>query len=332
MNGRIIVFLEGKKKEGLKKSARALLKAAWLLSQQTGKPVEAVLMGEDPKQYGEEVLRKGLNCIHYVKSAALKDYDVHQYAPAFFSVVKDLNPWVIMGNSTLVGKDLFPRVAAMFSVPMISDCQKITFEGPGLKVVKACFYGKKQAELSFTGNLPYIVTLVPNSAEVEIEGQEAAVAEETKEREIEYIADEKPKGRLVEIIMKETEKQDVLEAEAIVAGGRALKEKADFLLLEELAEKLDAAVGASRAVVDSDLASPEMQIGQSGKTVAPKLYFALGISGAAQHIAGMRGSKVVVAVNKDKQAPVFDYAQYGIVGDVYQIVPEIIKALTDLDG
>ncbi|MCR4441806.1 MAG: electron transfer flavoprotein subunit alpha/FixB family protein [Peptococcaceae bacterium] len=325
MDNRIVVFLETNKDGGFKKSAFELINVANCLAGQLGLEIEAIVMADEPPESIKEISGCGIRCVHYLKSTLFKNYDVHVFAPAFFSAARNLSPRLIMGSASIMGKDLFPRISALFGVPMISDCLRVFVEGGRLKAVRPVFYGKAHAQLSFTGEPPYIVTMARRSSNLKKGGGEARG--KTELDVIEYVLDHEPPGRLIAARTQEPGQEDVTEAEIIVSGGRGIKNPEGFKMLAELAKKMAGTVGATRAVVDSGLASQGIQIGQTGKNVSPRLYIALGISGAVQHIAGIRGSKVIVAVNKDPHAPIFNYAKYGIIGDLYEVVPEINKAL-----
>jgi len=325
MNNRIVVFLEMHQGGGFKKSARGLIAAANELADQLGLETEAIVMGEKPPDSVAEISGCGLSRVHFLKSALFKSYDVHVFAPAFFAAARSLGPRLIMGSGSLLGRDLFPRVSALFGVPMVSDCLRVLVEDGRLKAVKPVLYGQAHAKFSFTGGPPYIVTLAPRSSGWQTgssAGRGAPVLEVT-----EYAPDHEPPGRLIAVRSQESGQEDVTEAEVIVSGGRGIKSPEGFKMLADLARKMEGAVGATRAIVDSGLAPQGIQIGQTGKNVSPRLYIALGISGAVQHIAGIRGSKVIVAVNRDPHAPIFNYAKYGIIGDLFEIIPEMTKAL-----
>jgi electron transfer flavoprotein alpha subunit len=228
--------------------------------------------------------------------------------------------------SSMLGRDLFPRVAARLNTGVATDCSELEIAASGdVKARRALYAGKCTAEVAFENSPTKIVLMRPNQLPV-------APAAARKSPSVEEVA--APAGdlkTLVKEIVKGTSgKLDLTEANIIVAGGRGMKEAASFKLLEDLADVLGATVGASRAVVDAGWVPHSMQVGQTGKTVAPSLYIACGISGAIQHVAGMTGAKVIVAINKDANAPIFQKATYGIVGDAFEILPILTQEFKKL--
>jgi electron transfer flavoprotein alpha subunit len=219
-----------------------------------------------------------------------------------------------------MGKDLAPRLAAKLDAAMASDCTKVAVEGGSLEFTRPIFAGKAFATLRLK-TAPLIATLRPNVFAPA--APQAGVAGETIVKAV-AVPDGAVAGRVAEILKESGAEIDVGEAEVIISGGRGLKGPENFALLRELAALIPrAAVGASRSAVDSGWIGHSHQVGQTGKTVSPNLYVAVGISGAIQHLAGMSSSKVIVAVNKDPEAPIFKVADYGIVGDLFQVVPAL---------
>jgi electron transfer flavoprotein alpha subunit len=232
-----------------------------------------------------------------------------------------------------MGKDLAPRVAARLGVGLASDCVKVVVKDGALEFTRPIYAGK--AFLSFTlKSRPQLATLRPNIFPLaEAVAEAVAAAGEVVRMDV-PISDDALRGRVAEIIQEESGEIDVTEADVVVSGGRGLKGPDAFALLRGLAGVFPrAAVGASRSAVDSGWIGHQHQVGQTGKTVSPNLYLAVGISGAIQHLAGMSSSKVIVALNKDAEAPIFKVADYGIVGDLFELVPklteELKKALSD---
>jgi electron transfer flavoprotein alpha subunit len=217
-----------------------------------------------------------------------------------------------------MGKDLFARIGAIMDEPLVSDCVAIDIAGKTIK--KSHFSGKTLATLKV--NSPILLcTLRPNS----IEPEKAKALGEI----MEFRCDVSDPGR-IKILETKTAGEgslDLTEAPIVVTGGRGIKAAENYKMLEALARKIGAAVGASRAAVDAGYASHSMQVGQTGKTVSPKLYIACGVSGAVQHFAGMKTSKVIVAINEDKDAPIFAKCDYGIIGDIFKIIPALTEKL-----
>jgi len=293
-------------KDGIfKKSNRELLS----LARKGGHHVHAVLFCQDAKPYMEEL--KGVQTIVQVKGADLS-YQPDRYARTLASVIDEFKLDIFCGIYSAQGKDLFPRLAAKAKAGLVNDCLSVDLDTR--KAVKPVYSGKLLAEYRIDGERA-LFTIRPNVIPVE---PPAGLAPEIKSAAI----DSGDLGtRIVEVVKSASQKVDLTEAEIIVSGGRAMKAKENFAILEDLAKVLHSGVGASRAAVDSGFATSDMQVGQTGKVVNPKLYIACGISGAIQHFVGMKTSKVIVAINKDPEAPIFKKADYGIVGDLFTVVP-----------
>ncbi|MES2856137.1 MAG: electron transfer flavoprotein subunit alpha/FixB family protein, partial [Bdellovibrionota bacterium] len=241
-------------------------------------------------------------------------------------ILSSKKPAVVLASSSMLARDLFPRVAARLNTGVASDCTELEITSSGdVKARRPMYAGKVSAEVSFENSPIKIILMRPNQLTVV-----ASTAAKTPSVE-DVSVPAKDLATIVKDIVKGTSgKLDLTEANVIVSGGRGMKDAASFKLLEELADTLGATVGASRAVVDAGWVPHTMQVGQTGKTVAPTLYIACGISGAIQHLAGMSGSKVVVAINKDANAPIFQKATYGIVGDVFEVVPLLTQEFKKL--
>ncbi|MDM8537533.1 electron transfer flavoprotein subunit alpha/FixB family protein [Desulfobacterales bacterium HSG17] len=244
-------------------------------------------------------------------------------AKALSQAVKEYELDAFLGSASPVGQDMFARMGAILDVPLVSDSIKIDIEEK--TAVKSHFSGKTFASMKVAAS-PFLCTIRPNS----IEPVPAKAKEDNAEVEIIEFNFEHGNGgqvTIIETVKDDKGKIDLAEASIIISGGRAMESAENFSILKECAEKLGAAVGASRAAVDSGYAPHTMQVGQTGKTVSPKLYIACGISGAVQHFAGMKTSEIIVAVNKDKDAPIFSKCDYGIVGDVFEIIPLLTNKL-----
>jgi electron transfer flavoprotein alpha subunit len=299
-------------KDGVfKKSNRELL----TLARKEGRDVHAVIFGADVQPYMEEL--KGVRTVVQVTGADLS-YQPDLYARTLAAVIAEFKLEAFCGIYSAQGRDLFPRLAAKLQAGLVSDC--LTVDLGARKAVKPVYSGKLLAEYQVEGGTA-LFTVRPNVI--------AAEAPEGGVPEIKTVAldNGEPLAKIVEIIKSASQKIDLTEAEIIVSGGRALKARENFAVLEDLAKVLNAGVGASRAAVDAGFASSDMQVGQTGKVVNPKLYIACGISGAIQHFVGMKTSKVIVAVNKDPEAPIFKKADYGIVGDLFAVVPLLKQEL-----
>ncbi|CAN5385280.1 electron transfer flavoprotein subunit alpha/FixB family protein [soil metagenome] len=253
-------------------------------------------------------------------NAAFDAYNPEIFAETVSGVIKDSGADTILASSSLLARDLFPRVAARLGTAAISDCTELNLAGE-LKIRRPMYSGKCTAEVSFVAAGAKIVLMRANQLPV----GEPQGAGQVAIKEVPAPSTSNLKTLIKEVLKGASGKLDLTEANIIVSGGRGLKEAANFKLIEELADSCGATVGASRAIVDAGWVSHSIQVGQTGKTVAPTLYIAVGISGAIQHLAGMSGSRVIVAINKDANAPIFQKATYGLVGDLFEIVPVLTQ-------
>lgn len=307
----VLIFVEGQNKN-LKRSSVELLCAA----QSAGHSVAAVAVGEDAVGALPQAAHFGAKSLHAFADSILKIYNPEAYASALQLAIETLKPQFILGSATSMGRDLFPRVAARVKASLASDCTQLRFDGDKLSVTKPMYAGKLFTEVEFTNSAISMVLMRPNQLPVAVGNTGLTVAVQNHE-----LPSKSFQTIVKEIVKGTSEKLDLTEANIIISGGRGLKEAGNFKLLHDLADVLGGTVGASRAVVDLGWVPHGMQVGQTGKTVAPTLYIAVGISGAIQHLAGMSGSKVIVAINNDANAPIFQKATYGIVGDLFQVVP-----------
>jgi electron transfer flavoprotein alpha subunit len=294
-------------KDGVfKKSNRELLS----LARKSGQPVHAVLFCPDLQPYMEEL--KGIQTVVQVKGADLS-YQPDRYARTLAAVIQEFKLDIFCGIFSAQGKDLFPRLAAKAKASLVNDC--LVVDLANRRAVKPVYSGKLLAEYQIDAGTA-LFTIRPNV--IAVETTAAANMPEIKTMALDS---GELQTKIVEVLKSASKKIDLTEAEIIVSGGRAMKGKENFAILEDLAKVLNSGVGASRAAVDAGFASSDMQVGQTGKVVNPKLYIACGISGAIQHFVGMKTSKIIVAVNKDAEAPIFKKADYGIIGDLFTIVP-----------
>lgn len=251
----------------------------------------------------------------------LKDYTTEGYTNALHGFLKDQTVGVLACAATAQGKDLLPRLAARLDAGLAADCVEFGNSG-GWWVRRPVYAGKCSKKVTWTGG-PAVFSVRPNTFAEEQSGGSAE--KETVNADVGTI-----RGTLVEVMASQKKTVDLTEADIIISGGRSLKSEENFKIIFDCAEAAGAAAGASRAAVDAGYAPPDMQVGQTGKTVSPKLYIACGISGAIQHLAGMRTSKVIVAINTDPEAPIFSKADYGIVGDLFTVVPLLTEELKAL--
>jgi electron transfer flavoprotein alpha subunit len=300
-----IIFVFVEHKDGnLKKSAIELLTAA----KKSGMEVHALALGPGAARLAGAVGGFGATSLLTCEADSLKFYNQEAYSSVLSAAIKDKRPAVVLATASPTGKDLFPRVGGATGAGVASDCTSLNLSGGSISARRPMYAGKISAEVSFSNCETKILLMRPK------EGKTATVTQlNPPPADLKTIVRDVVKGT--------ANKLDLTEANIIVSGGRGLRGPENFKLLEDLAAVLGAAVGASRAVVDAGWVPHDMQVGQTGKTVSPSLYIACGISGAIQHLAGMSSSKVIVAINKDKEAPIFQKATYGIVGDLFEVVP-----------
>lgn len=312
---KVFVFAEHKN-GALKRGAMELLQAA----AKSGNTVVGMVVGTGADKAAAEMGHHGAQEVHVIKDASLDGYNSELYSAAIAMVLEKVQPQILLASATSTGRDLFPRVAARMKTGIASDCTELTISGDNVTAKKPMYSGKAFANVAFENSPLKIVLMRANQLPV-------AAADSSKTASVVEHTLAKPdlKTLIKEIVKGTSEKLDLTEANVIVSGGRGLKEAGNFKLLNDLADALGATVGASRAVVDAGWVSHGMQVGQTGKTVAPTLYIAVGISGAIQHLAGMSGSKVIVAINNDPNAPIFQKATYGIVGDLFDVVPKLTE-------
>ena len=317
---KIIAFAE--QRDGkLKKAACEVVSAARMIADQIQGEVIAVVIGDAVEGIAEGLSNYGAHHILTVQDPKLKFYSPTAYAKILAEIATQEQASVVMMSATAMGKDCAPRVAVKLKAGYAADCTALRIENGEFIATRPVYAGKALTDVKFNSQVK-VVTLRPNVFPVKTyDGQQA-----TMEAVSIPLNDSDFSARAVDVLQG-SGKLDVAEADIIVTGGRGLKAPENFAMIEELANVLGAAVGASRAVVDAGWRPHEEQVGQTGKTVAPSLYIAVGVSGAIQHVAGMSSSKYIVAINKDKDAPIFQIADYGIVGDAFEIVPALTQEL-----
>jgi electron transfer flavoprotein alpha subunit len=317
----ILVFIE--EREGtIKKSSLEVLSAARKLADILQEPVSALYVGE--KEPSANLAHFGADRILLARHELLGTYTTEGFAATMSQAAKTMEPRIILASATAMGRDFLPRVAARLAVGLAQDCIDIRImDGKQCECVRPIYAGKAYARVRPT-LLPAMATLRPNVFTLG-----APDVSRTAETEV-LKSDLKPEeihARVVGFQAAGGGKVELTEADIVVSGGRGLKGPENFPLLQELADSLGAALGASRAAVDAGWIEHAHQVGQTGKTVSPTLYIACGISGAIQHLAGMSSSKYVVAINKDADAPIFKVADYGIVGDLFSVVPALTQEI-----
>lgn len=309
--------------EKLKKVTLELIGA----SAEAGNETHAILLGHSINTLSKELAYYGAKKIHLVQNEALKYYTAEAYSKAILNVFNTNTPDIILAGHTPTGRDLMPHIAYRLGVGLASDCTSLIFKGKEIQVRRQLYSGKVNVAVQFLGEGPKIATIRPNS--IGIKPPDFSKVAQIIESQCSF---DSLKTKVLEVIQEVSTRPDVAEASIVVSGGRSLKSAENFKILEELADVLGAGVGASRAAVDAGFRPHRDQVGQTGKVVSPSLYIACGISGAVQHLAGMRTSKVIVAINTDPDASIFQIADYGIIGDLFVLIPllkEEFKKLKD---
>jgi electron transfer flavoprotein alpha subunit len=318
------VWVYAEHKNGkVKKVTFEIMNDAKKLAEKKGEPLCAVLIGSGVEELAPMVGAHGAAKVYCVEADGLETYTTGGFTKALSDLVQQERPSIVLFGASINGKDLSARVAGRLGVGLATDCTGIGLDEAGrLQVRRPMFSGKVYADVVFSDVIPQMASIRPN---VLI----AAAPDATRKPEVAKVsASVTPEDIMVsvkEVVKTGGEKPDLTEAEIIVSGGRGMKGSENYKILEELADVLGAVVGASRSAVDAGWRPQSDQVGQSGKVVAPNLYIAAGISGAIQHLAGMGTSKVIVAINKDPEAPIFKKADYGVVDDLFKVVPALTE-------
>ena len=320
----ILVYIE--QRDGkIRPVAREALGEAKRLATALGGPVVGVCCGATDDGFAQ-LGEAGAEKVLFAKHEAFARYDGAGYAIAVAAAVKATAPKLVLMGASSIGKDLAPRVAALLGVGVAVDCTSLEASGGKMTARRPVMAGKAFERVAFPMS-PAMVTLRPKVfAPAPPEAGKAAAVEPMS---FDWDAS-KPRAVVTGTTGASGGKPDLTESEIIVSGGRGLKGPENFALVEKLADAIGATVGASRAVVDAGWRPHGDQVGQTGKTVSPKLYVAVGISGAIQHLAGMSSSRCIVAINKDPDAPIFKVADYGVVGDLFEVVPALTEAIQKL--
>ena len=290
-------------------------------------PIYALLIGAHNlvKEFKEGFTENNIDTVYVVEDERLKDYSTEYYSKIAVDLVKEIDPEIFIIGATTQGRDLAPRISSALGTGLTADCIELDINEKGqLAATRPTFGGQLMATI-LCKNQPQMATVRPKV----FKPLKEFIKKDTKFiNKKPYIDNLEKKVTLIDFL-KNPEKEDsaLEDAEIIVAGGRGMKDLMGFELLKEFASLLNAKVGASRVAVEMGLASHEMQIGQTGKTVTPKIYIACGISGALQHTVGMKDSDKIIAINTDKNAPIFDIADIAIAGDVFEILPELIEMI-----
>ena len=309
------------------------------LAKDLGTEVTAVLIGSDVMSLTKELAEYGADRIIVVDDPELKEYRTEPYAHALAEVIKKYKPEIMLVGATAIGRDLGPRVSARIHTGLTADCTQLEIGDfpinpiPGreqlhnqLLMTRPAYGGNTIATIACPNFRPQMATVRPGVMQKaeRVEGAQAVIEE--------FNPGFVPNNKYVEIldiVKAVSDVEDIMDAKILVSGGRGVGSAENFKLLDDLAEALGGTVSCSRAVVDAGWKSKDLQVGQTGKTVRPHVYFAIGISGAIQHLAGMEESDIIIAINKDETAPIFDVADYGIVGDLNKILPALTEKIKE---
>ena len=298
------------------------------LAEERGVSLSAVLLGHDIERFSGQLIAAGADTIYLADDAALGQYREDVYGRVLEQLVRDEKPEVVLAGATAIGRSVIPQVATVLGAGLTADCTQLAIrkEDGMLLQTRPAFGGNIMATIECPHTRPQMATvrpkvMAPLEPDTSREGKiiQVALPEQMLDSRVEVL----------ETVISDQEQVNIQEVEVLVAGGRGLESEKGFDLIKELADELGAALAASRAAVDAGWISYPHQVGQTGKTVCPKLYIACGISGAIQHAVGMQSAETVVAINRDKNAPIFDIATFGVVGDLFEIVPVLARKIRE---
>jgi len=322
MPNSILVIVE--QREGkLNRVSWETLTAGQAIAAETGWPLEAAVVGRSLAALAAEVAGKKVARVYAIENPKLEPYTPDGFAAALKQFIRDKQPTLVLMPHTYQVRDFVPKLATALHRTVISDAVGYKKEGEKLLFTRQMFQGKFVADVSFAGEPPWFVTF--QNGAFRGDKVEAGASPAPVETVAVDIADGVIRNKPQEVFKEAKQAVDLTQAEIIVAVGRGIKEQKNIDIAKQLAEALGGELAASRPICDSGWLPMDRQIGSSGQTVAPKLYLALGISGAIQHIVGMKGARTIVAVNKDSEAPIFEIADYAVVGNLFEVVPPLIE-------
>lgn len=307
------------------KVSHELLSAGRKLADKRGVPLAAVLLGSDLQEgLSEELIAYGADEVHVVDRVELTHFSDEAYANALVHLVREKKPEILLAGATSMGRSFIPRVAALLETGLTADCTELDISEEGLLLqTRPAFGGNVMATIICPNKRPQMATVRPKVMKPEKrDGHTGRI-------NVTVLPDECFRRRIevLEVIPEKDQTAKLTEADVIISGGRGLRKAENFALIEDVAQLFGGAVGASRGAVEEGWIAPSHQVGQTGRTVAPTLYMAVGLAGAIQHVVGMQGSQVIVAVNKDPNAPIFDVATYGVVADLFEFVPAFSRKI-----
>lgn len=319
------VFVIAEQRDGeLQKVSTELIGKARELADDLGQEVYAILLGENVKAKADVLIHHGADKVIVVDHPLLKEYVTEPYAKSIYTIVQRYDPEIVLFGATSIGRDLAPRLAARIHTGLTADCTGLAIDEETrlLRMTRPAFGGNLMATIVCQNFRPQMATVRPGvmtPMENDNDRKGEVIMEDVG------LTDADMNVKIIEVAKEEKKKLDITEARVLVSGGRGLGGPEGFDLLAELAEAMEGEISSSRASVDAGWIEKARQVGQTGKTVRPDIYFALGISGAIQHLAGMEESGLIIAINKSDSAPIFDVADLGIVGDLNKVLPKLIE-------
>jgi electron transfer flavoprotein alpha subunit len=322
-----MIFVVAEHKDNkLKPVTNELLVFAQRVGREMSQPITALVLGNGVSAVADELKSRKIDRVMTADHADLAEYSPEAYVSVLKNLLSAESPFLVVAGHTTQGYDFTPRLSVALRRPLIAGCVDFEKQGDRLILTRQIFNAKMNMKTAVRGNPPFVATVSPGAFpgdEVESGGNAEVVPFAVQLAGV-------PHRKVVDRAEAQKGQADLTSAPVIVSGGRGLKQKENFQLIFDLAKAIGGAVGASRPVVDAEWLPREYQIGSSGQTVAPRLYIAVGISGAIQHLVGMQTARCIVAINKDAEAPIFKIAHYGIVDDLFKVVPALTKLLNDL--
>jgi len=322
------VWVIAEQREGqLEEVSLELVSEGRKLSDKLTRHLNAIVVGSDIAELAQSLIHLGADRVWLLDSPLLATYSPELYTDALVPLIEANSPGIVLAGDTSIGRDLAPRLAARLKVGLVTGCTAVSLNQEGLLLhTKPCYEGKASSTVICPEARPQMATIKPGI-------MDSAVPDQSRTAEIVKLTPQcsgQLKTKVVDFIKADPKTVSLKEAEIIITGGGGIGNAENWYLIEELAELLGASVAASRVAVDAQWATSDRQVGQTGKTVNPRLYVACGVSGAIQHTMGMKDSKLIIAINTDRNAPIFKVADVGIIGDLKEVVPVVVKHLRDL--
>ncbi len=297
-----------------------------LLAQQLGESLTGVILAENPDEFAEQ-LKSHAHRLILVNSPVFKNFNAECYQEALSQIIRSENPTIVLMGHSAFGMDLAPSLATSLSIPLMTDCLAVDFHDGILKVTRQMYDGKLNARVKLRKHPSYLLTLRSGT----FTDDQAQLNAEIVNLDL-ALAGEPDYRRFIEYIEPVVGEIDITKSDVVVGVGRGIKEKENIALVEDFAKAIGGVVGCTRPIVDAEWLPKDRQIGSSGKTIKPKLYIAVGVSGAFQHVAGMKGAETIIAINKDPNAPIFNEADYGIVDDLFKVLPVLKEKISEIKG